>query len=390
MAEPGDAGATIRVTMHQPGLARYRLPVFRELASRPGIRLKLLYSSDKSVPNVEPAGLDAQFVPQRKLLGGRLEVYWQKEHLEWGDQARSDVVVLPWNVRFASLLPAIMRARARGVGTLLWGHGYSKNRASSGGVLRRRIAGMATALMFYNHTAARRFVASGFDPCRVFVALNTIDLQAVRAARDDALADPARLPAFRKAEQIADRPIVLFVSRLDPANRVGVLLEAAAILRARVPDLCVVIVGGGADLERLKGIAARLDLGDAVRFLGPVYEEARLADWFLSASAYCYPANIGLSILHAFGYGVPVVTGDDMASHNPEIEALAPEENGLLFKHLDPRSLADVLERLINDRALRARLSAGALATAHSRFTLRNMVDGMESAIRYCYMRRWA
>ena len=36
----------------------------------------------------------------------------------------------------------------------------------------------------------------------------------------------------------------------------------------------------------------------------------------------CYPVNIGLSLLHAFGFGLPVVTGNDIGSHNPGIETL--------------------------------------------------------------------
>ena len=49
--------------------------------------------------------------------------------------------------------------------------------------------------------------------------------------------------------------------------------------------------------------AAALDLvGD----LGSIYDEIELAPWFLTADAFVYPENIGLSILHAFGYGLPV------------------------------------------------------------------------------------
>ena len=38
----------------------------------------------------------------------------------------SDVLVAPWTLRSALLTPAVVRARLAGVGTVLWGHGYSK------------------------------------------------------------------------------------------------------------------------------------------------------------------------------------------------------------------------------------------------------------------------
>ena len=120
-----------------------------------------------------------------------------------------------------------------------------------------------------------------------------------------------------------------------------------------------------------------------MRFLGAVYDEMALAPWFLSADAFCYPANIGLSLLHAFGYGLPVITTDRNELQNPEIEALEPGRNGLVYKHDDLEALASTLERVIVDRPLRESLAAEALVTATQRFNLRTMVDGIEQAIRY-------
>jgi glycosyltransferase involved in cell wall biosynthesis len=108
----------------------------------------------------------------------------------------------------------------------------------------------------------------------------------------------------------------------------------------------------------------------------------------LASDVFCYPANIGLSILHAFGYGLPVVTGDDLASHNPEIEALVPGVNGLTFRHGDSASLAQSLARIFDDRALAASMHAAAHKTVMEKFTVQRMVDGIEAAVRYAASRR--
>ena len=112
------------------------------------------------------------------------------------------------------------------------------------------------------------------------------------------------------------------------------------------------------------------------------YNEEALAPWFLCADAFCYPANIGLSILHAFGYGLPVVTSDRVEAQNPEIEALRHEENGLLYADGDARALAGALKMLFDDRGLRQRLSRAARATVCDRYNIARMVDGMEAAVR--------
>ena len=125
---------------------------------------------------------------------------------------------------------------------------------------------------------------------------------------------------------------MLYVSRLDPDNRLDLAIQAVHQLQAEFPTLQFVAIGkGDAERQRLEKLVAHLDLAHQVRFLGPIYDELELAPWFLTADLFCYPQNIGLSLLHAFGYGLPVITSDHVESQNPEIEALRHGENGMLY-----------------------------------------------------------
>lgn len=372
----------LRVVIQQPALAAYRVPVFRELARRPGIELLVTYASDPNLPNAPPDGFRAEPIIQRKLRLGPRSAMVDPAQWRFATRAAADVLILTWNVQYATLVPSLLRARASGVRTILWGHGYSKHEAAWRRWPRERVAGLADALLFYNHTTADRFAAAGWPRERLFVALNALDQEPIQAARNDWLARPADLAAFRTQHGLDRGPVVLFVSRLDPANRLDLLVEAAAALRPRHPHLRVIVIGkGDAEQARLTALAARLGVTDCVRFLGAIYGEPALAPWFLSADVFCYPANIGLSILHAFGYGLPVVTSDELASQNPEIEALRHGENGLVYTHNDAAALADALDALLKDRPRLDRLAAAAHATATERFTLANMVSGFGDAI---------
>jgi glycosyltransferase involved in cell wall biosynthesis len=374
---------TIRVIVEQPSLAKYRLPVFQELARRPDIDFTLCYSKAPTLPNVEPDGFNARFVPSwRGEVGGR-RIIWNSSGWNNARAGATDVLILNWNLNHLNLVPTLLRARANGVGTILWGHGYSKSEAGWRRLGRHGAARLATALLFYNHSTARQFIDQGWPKERIYVALNALDQRPVQAARRAWLAHPERLAAFRREQGIEDGPLLLYVSRIKPENRVDLLIRATALLRRRHPKLRTAIVGTGSELDKLKALAASEGVGDAVLFLGAIYDEAALAPWFLSADAFCYPANIGLSLLHAFGYGLPVITTDRNDLQNPEIEALEPGRNGLTYPHGDVQALAGALERLVVDRELRARLAAEAHVTAAERFNLQTMVDGMESAIRY-------
>jgi glycosyltransferase involved in cell wall biosynthesis len=380
-----------RVVIQQPTLAKYRVPVFANLAARRNVDLHLDYGSMDELPNVEPEGFGGTFVPIRKVKVAGRGVLMHPPIWDRTAADACDVLILTWNLHFANLVPALLRAKKNGVKIILWGHGYSKNEAGWRAWPRSKVGRMADATLLYNHATADKLVAGGYDRDRTFVALNAIDQTPVATSREEWTSQPEKLAAWQREHDLVRddgmlRPLVLFVSRLEPANEVDVLLRAMAVLKQRpeLADARVTVIGKGPNLEELRALGGSLGLGDSLHMPGPIYDEAALAPWFLTAAAaggYCYPHNIGLSILHAFGYGCAVVTGDEIAGQNPEIEAHRNEENGLLFKRGDVDDLAAVLSRLLLDPSLRQRLSAEALRTASEQFTLDRMVDGFIMAI---------
>ena len=386
MSEQNLATATgIRVVVQQPALPKYRVPVFRELAGREGMQIRLFYGEVPFLTNVEPDGFDGAHVPMwRKTVLGH-PIIWHTPQWKYATREHADVLVLTWDVHYASLVPALLRAKANGVPTILWGHGMSKHDSGLRALPRRTVAGLATALMFYNHTAAKRYVEAGWNAKRIFVALNSLDQGPIQEARGNWLGRREELEAFAQREGLTPGPVIIFVSRLEIDNRVDWLLEAGAKLKGVYPHLRIVVVGKGPDEPRLRELVGRLEMEEHAKFTGAIYEEEKLAPWMLNANVFCYPTNIGLSILHGLGYGLPVVTSDRTESQNPEIEALSPAENGMLYKHGDTDALAGALRQIIDDRELAGRLSAGALATVMERFNLKKMVDGFEAAIRYAH-----
>src|SRR5690606_35251042 len=123
-------------------------------------------------------------------------VYWQASQLRYAQRDACDVLMLNWDVHYLSSLPALLRARRDGVGTVLWGQGYSRKESW----LRRRpralLAHAPDALVFYNETGRDLFLADGFDPDRMFVAYNSIDTAPIDAAIAAWRADPARQERF--------------------------------------------------------------------------------------------------------------------------------------------------------------------------------------------------
>ncbi|RIV36764.1 glycosyltransferase [Micromonospora radicis] len=166
---------------------------------------------------------------------------------------------------------------------------------------------------------------------------------------------PVEVDYFRAApEQVRDqgRRYLLGVGRWIPYKNFDLMIEIAAA--ARLP---LVLAGGGPEEERLRGLAARVDV--PVEFeVRPARE--RLRELYWGAIALLYPAveDFGMIPVEAQACGTPVVG----LARGGLLETVVPGETGFLLDTTDPAAYVDPLRRA-------ARLpGAAALANAR-RFT---------------------
>lgn len=134
---------------------------------------------------------------------------------------------------------------------------------------------------------------------------------------------------------------VLAVGRFYRRKRLDVLLRAAAMLRDRIPNFTVRIVGGGPCAAGLHRLAAELKLASTVTWLGDV-SRAQLAAEYHRASAFCLPSvqeGFGIVLLEAMAAGKPIV-----ASRAAAIPEVAP--HATLVEPDNPASLAHGIEWL--------------------------------------------
>jgi glycosyltransferase involved in cell wall biosynthesis len=371
----------IRVVVQQPALPAYRLPVFAALSGAQGLSLTVMHSAGRCAPSVDARGFDA-VVERDAVLAPRETLRWSGTQWRAASGAACDVLVCEWNPRVISLLPALLRARHSGVGVVVWGHGQSPSDTPLRKRIRNVIGRAAHVVATYGQAAADRMVREGFDPARIVVVQNAIDQSPIQSARGHWLSHPHDLAEFRATHGLAGRRVVLFSSRLHPAKRVDLLVEATAELVRRDRDVITVIVGDGPCRGALHSRARTLGIGENIRFVGEQYDEWSLAPWFLSADVYCYPRTIGLSILHAFGYGLPVVTSDHATCHHPEFGAFTEGQTGLLYKDGSAAAMADSLGMLLRDDSMRTRMGVEARRVATEVYRLDVMVGGLERAIR--------
>ncbi|MFJ3956208.1 D-inositol-3-phosphate glycosyltransferase [Arthrobacter sp. NPDC090010] len=159
---------------------------------------------------------------------------------------------------------------------------------------------------------------------------------------------------------------VVFAGRMQRLKGPHVLVHAAAALRARRPDipLRVTLLGeqSGARQYDIDSFIESCGVRDIVTRLDAV-PRAELADWFRAADVVAMPSyseSFGLVALEAQACGTPVLA----TRVGGLSEAVADGVSGLLLEDHRITAWAAALERLHDDVAFRAVLSAGAVRHA--------------------------
>jgi glycosyltransferase involved in cell wall biosynthesis len=368
----------MRVAICQPLIPAYRLPLFERLGALPNIELTLYAGGSEGSLMGFHSGSSFQVVcaPVHRWPGG---LRLQFAQISAQRRRGLDLLIAPWDIHYLTLAPAVILARSLGVPIVLWGHGYSQRPHPLTDCMRNLCGKFANGVLLYSRTIAAGLIAEhGFSSDRVFVAPNALDQAPIQAAKQSWLDRPRAIADFQRANRIEPAQTIIFISRLEPGNGIDALLQVTEALSHMYPRLKTAIIGGGSERGHLGELACSLGIEDRVIFTGPIYDDAKLAPWMLSGTLLCYPTNVGLSLLHAFGYGLPAVTSDNIQAQNPEIEALIPDGNGLQYRDGDLRDMIRQCAAILGDRSLRSRLSESASKTALERYSMDQMVAGFE------------
>ncbi|MEU0663055.1 glycosyltransferase family 4 protein [Streptomyces lavendulocolor] len=167
--------------------------------------------------------------------------------------------------------------------------------------------------------------------------------------------------AVRERLGLADRPVVVCVSRLVPRKGQDTLIRAMPAILARVPDAVLLIVGGGPYDKDLRRLAADTGVAGSVRFTGGVpWEE--LPAHYGAGDVFAMPCRtrrggldvegLGIVYLEASATGLPVVAGDSGGAP----DAVLDGETGWVVRGGSPAESADRIVTLLEDPELRQRM----------------------------------
>lgn len=376
-----DPKGIIRVQIIQPLIPAYRVALFRWVAKCSDLQVKVCAS--KTVPGIEnlsSVDIEEELADLKHPCHAffRNRFLWQNNlHLD-PDMGKGDVLVLCGNLRFLSNIPLILNAKIRGVSLVWWGHGFSKRRNLFKDLINRIVIHFVHVRLFYTDKEVEEHKLMGLPENKLFATNNAIDQDPIRKAK--AAWGNKKLLEFQRIENIDGKHILLFCGRRTKSVSLELVFAALAQLRETDDKYIFAIIGPDEGEGFLAQKAREFGVEDCIRWLGPMFDQHELAPWFMSARCLVNPGAIGLTIIHSFSYGLPVVVPDCV--HGPEIAALSDEENGLFYIDGNVNDLVKKISALIYNPAYQKNMSANALKTAEKDYNMANMVNRFVGAIR--------
>ena len=361
----------------------YRVPVFRHLQQQLGI---ILCHSDAMIGGVASFH-DGIVFPNELIPGGSFlgkgNLFSQKVFPVLRKH-RPHVIVCEYafgNITFWKLL--LLRP-FMGYRLIGWSHGIknkdmvldakSMHFKTTGFILKR-----LDAVLLYSDLRRQRLIDRMPSLAqKTFVAHNTLDTTSYTEVYQRY--QESDRDALKRELGITTRFTLCYLGRLRESKRIDLILESWEKLRAQ-HDVGLVLIGDGPEQQRLEKYR------DEPGLLAPgaIHDIEESGKYLAACDVMIMPGYVGLSIVHAFAFGLPMITcrsTEEGPFHSPEIEYLKDGVNGF-FCDSDVDFLACCVEKLIVDPDLLTAMKQNALDTVQNEANIDRMIAGFRDAIEY-------
>lgn len=236
---------------------------------------------------------------------------------------------------------------------------------------------ISNRVMTYSRIGKQYQIARGVNADKIDVIGTAIDEKKV-------FATPRNFDEeenIKKKYKIGGKFILLQVVRLTQIKKPYFLIDMMKELITQDSNFLLVLIGGGVMENEIKEYAKKNNVFDNILFLGPIYDENILNNWFNIADIFVIPTCIGLSAHHACSYGLPIVTDNSSTQQASEFDILADRLNCSLYKENSIASFVKKIIELKNNDELYNRISRNALATVQELYTLDNKAENLYNSI---------
>lgn len=243
-----------------------------------------------------------------------------------------------------------------GTRVLLWTHGLLAPESGPKWWVRRLFYRLAAGLLLYGERAEQLLIEQGFEKSQLFVVKNSLDPERQARAETRLTSETRDTLRQRLALGPEDRMLV-FIGRLQPLKRLDWIVRAVGRLKEGGQQVHAVLLGEGMERAELERLTEELGVTRLAHFEGAEYDEDVIAAYFALSDLCVIPSAAGLTVMHALGYGTPVLTHDRPELQFPEVEAIVPGETGILYREGDFESFVAALASALFPEPMKLRVA---------------------------------
>ncbi|MGV8962765.1 MAG: glycosyltransferase family 4 protein [Candidatus Saccharimonadaceae bacterium] len=201
---------------------------------------------------------------------------------------------------------------------------------------------MSNIFLIYSDYSRNIMIKKGFNPQKMFCIYNSLDYNNQLQVRAKLTKTDIYSDHFKN-----NIPVLIYIGRIQRVKKIDLILVSMLILKQRGVNCNLVIVGENADELSFKKQISDAGLESNVWIYGPTYEEEIIGELIYNADVCVSPGNVGLTAMHCFTYGTPVITNDNFETQMPEFEVIESGLNGDFFEEDNIWDLSDKISNWI-------------------------------------------
>jgi glycosyltransferase involved in cell wall biosynthesis len=363
-------------------MKQYRVPFFiglSEALKQDRIDLKVVYSNTNRMHALRKDSADLN-PPLGEKVPGRW--FFQKFIYQplWKDIFQSDLIVIGPEIKYL-INPFLLILSALGLKRIAyWGLAPNPHptRHAPTEWVKDQFVSCVDWWFAYTASAASYLRRKGMPESRITVVQNATDSQQMTRLLGEIGGDQVVVQRL----QLTGNPnskIGLFCGVIAEIKDVPMLLDAARLVKQRVPDFHLVLIGDGPDRSWLEE-AIR---GEPwIHYLG-FKSGPQLAIQFKSADVFLLAGTAGLAIVDCFAAGLPPIV-THLPTHPPEISYIVDGVNGCITPH-SAAAFADGIVEVLADPHRLELLRSGARYSG-TQYTMEVMVENFRQGINRCLL----
>jgi len=228
------------------------------------------------------------------------------------------------------LLAKILRKK-----TYLWMHGIKGQLTFKDKLIRYPFYYLADKMLLYSDYSRNLMLTMGFRGDKMSTIYNSLDYENQIEVRNNLVKSNIYINHFGNT-----LPVLIYIGRIQKSKKLNLILESMCILRKKNINCNLIIVGEDKEQVYLEELVIESNLSKNTWLFGPCYEEKKIGELIYNADVCVSPGNVGLTAMHSFVYGTPLITHSNFEKQGPEFEVIQPTFNGDFFEEDNAEDLS--------------------------------------------------